>query len=250
VSKETTHFGYQTIPTHTKTSRVAEVFQSVAEKYDLMNDLMSFGLHRFWKRLCIAKASIQPADQVLDLAGGTGDLSLLATKKLNDKGHIVLADINAAMIQQSREKLVNKGIVKAVSWLQTNAEHLPFPDHAFDKILIGFGLRNVTHKERALTEMCRVLKPGGRAVILEFSQLNSTKLSKWYDTYSFHVLPKLGKLICNDSDSYQYLAESIRKHPDQETLKSMLLTAGFHHAEYQNIQGGLVALHLGFKHVS
>ena len=247
MSKETTHFGYETIPLGAKTARVASVFQNVAKQYDLMNDLMSFGLHRLWKRLSIAKANLHPNDSILDLAGGTGDLTLLAAKHLGEKGHIVLADINSAMLQESRKKLVDKGIIKPVSWLQTNAETLPFPERSFDKIFCGFGLRNVTHKDRALKEMHRVLKPGGRVVILEFSKVHSDKLSRCYDLYSFHVLPRLGELICDDRESYQYLAESIRMHPDQETLKSMLLTAGFDQAEYQNIQGGIVALHVGFK---
>jgi len=247
MAEDKTHFGYETISTSQKTERVSEVFHSVAKEYDLMNDLMSFGLHRWWKQFAISRAQIRPQDRVLDLAGGTGDLTIGITKRLNEKGQVVLADINAAMLAKSRERLLNQGILKPVSWLQTNAEALPFPDHSFDKIIMAFGLRNVTYKERALQEMARLLKPGGRCVILEFSKVTHKPLSRLYDLYSFSILPKLGKWIVNDTDSYQYLAESIRMHPDQETLKAMMLAAGFARCEYQNVQGGIVAVHVGFS---
>jgi demethylmenaquinone methyltransferase/2-methoxy-6-polyprenyl-1,4-benzoquinol methylase len=245
--EEKTHFGYQTIAKSQKTKRVSEVFHSVASEYDLMNDLMSFGLHRWWKQFAITRAQIRPTDTVLDLAGGTGDLTIEITKRLNEKGQVVLADINAAMLAKSRERLLNQGILKPVSWLQTNAEALPFSNQSFDKIVMAFGLRNVTDKERALKEMARLLKPGGRCVILEFSKVTHKPLSRLYDLYSFSILPKLGKWIANDADSYQYLAESIRMHPDQETLKNMMLAAGFDKCEYQNVQGGIVAVHVGFS---
>ncbi len=247
MSKETTDFGYCEIPTDQKTKRVTSVFRSVAPKYDLMNDLMSFGLHRFWKRVAIARCHIRPNDYVLDLAGGTGDLSLQAASKLGKEGKIVLADINEAMLAKGREKLLDQGIVKPLSLIQVNAEELPFMDHSFDRILMAFGLRNVTYKEKALCEMLRILKPGGRMVILEFSNVSHKPLKALYDAYSFSILPRLGKWISGDSDSYRYLAESIRKHPNQETLKSMIEHAGFSRAEYQNLNSGIVALHIGYK---
>lgn len=247
MSEPTTHFGFETIPSSEKTGRVGAVFNSVASRYDLMNDLMSFGLQRFWKRLAISKAQIQSHHQVLDLAGGTGDLSALAAKQLSE-GQVILADINNAMLSRGREKLVDQGVLNLVKYVQLNAETLPFPNDHFHCIIMGFGLRNVTHQDKALEEMFRVLKPGGRAIILEFSKTTSASLlGKLYDGYSFNVLPTLGKIVCDDADSYRYLAESIRKHPDQETLKSLMEAAGFEKVDYQNIHAGIVALHRGYK---
>lgn len=247
MSEETTHFGYQVIPTGQKTARVKSVFQSVANRYDLMNDLMSFGLHRFWKRIAISRCHVQQKDWVLDLAGGTGDLTQMLAKCVGPQGKVILADINDAMLKNAREKLINKGILQPVSLLETNAESLPFANQCFDKVIIGFGLRNITYKEKALSEMVRVLKPGGRIVVLEFSKVLSKTLSKLYYHYSFGILPKLGKWIVQDEDSYRYLAESIQKHPDQENLKLMMLNAGVTHCEYQNLHDGIVAIHLGIK---
>lgn len=245
--EETTHFGYQTIPITHKTARVRSLFRSVANRYDLMNDLMSFGLHRLWKRIAINKCKLMPNDWVLDLAGGTGDLTQHLAKKLGKKGNIILADINEFMLAQARIRLINQGILAPVSYMQLNAETLPFPNTVFDCITISFGLRNVTHKAKALSEMQRVLKPQGRAVILEFSKVSSEILNTLYNAYSFNWLPKLGKWIAQDEASYRYLAESIRMHPDQETLKSMLLEAGFTKCEYQNLHQGIVAIHIGYK---
>jgi len=247
MAKDTTHFGYQSIPIGEKIGKVASVFHSVASRYDLMNDLMSFGLHRLWKRLAIAKCALKPHHVVLDLAGGTGDLTRIIAKKLNHTGSVTLADINASMLSKGRESLLNAGIVSPVNFTQANAEMLPFTNNSFNCITMAFGLRNVTTKEYALKEMFRVLKPGGRVVILEFSEVTSDNFKKLYDTYSFAVLPKLGKWICQDEESYRYLAESIRMHPNQETLKLMMQDAGFMQCEYQNLQAGIVAVHLGFK---
>jgi demethylmenaquinone methyltransferase/2-methoxy-6-polyprenyl-1,4-benzoquinol methylase len=247
MAKDTTHFGYQSIPTDEKVEKVASVFHSVANRYDLMNDLMSFGLHRIWKHLAIAKCALKPHHVVLDLAGGTGDLTRAIARKLNHTGSVTLADINASMLNKGRESLLDAGIVSPVNFAQANAEMLPFSNNSFDCITMAFGLRNVTTKEYALKEMFRVLKPGGRVVILEFSEVSSSNLKKLYDTYSFAVLPKLGKWICQDEESYRYLAESIRMHPNQETLKLMMQDAGFMQCEYQNLQAGIVAIHLGFK---
>lgn len=263
----TTHFGYQSIPVSEKTDRVAKVFHSVAKRYDIMNDLMSLGLHRIWKRQAIATAQIESHHTVLDLAGGTGDLTELMLKKWEQKwnllrnqdldrdldlareqkGKICLADINNSMLSQAKERFLNKGIIKNIDYIQANAECLPFQNNSFHRIIIGFGLRNVTDKAKALSEMYRVLKPGGRLVILEFSHPKSPALNRLYDTYSFTLLPLLGKLIVNDQDSYRYLAESIRMHPDQETLKSMMETILFERVEYQNIHDGIVAIHKGLK---
>lgn len=208
---------------------------------------MSLGLHRFWKRLAIAQCQIRPSDWILDLAGGTGDLSAGFAKKLGKEGKVVLVDINEAMLEKARTRLLNQGISAALSIIQANAEHIPFANNSFDRISIAFGLRNVTHKEQALSEMARVLKPGGKIVILEFSEVTAPCLKSLYDRYSFSVLPKLGKWILNDADSYQYLAESIRMHPNQDTLKSMMLDAGFEKLDYQNLHSGIVALHSGYK---
>jgi len=247
VSEETTHFGYESIAATQKTERVATVFRSVASRYDTMNDLMSFGLHRLWKRFMVARCMIRPEHWVLDLAGGTADLTCHFAKHVNETGKIVIADINEAMLAKGRQRLLDAGIVKSVSFIQANAETLPFPNDSFDRIAIAFGLRNVTYKEKALKEMARILKPGGRAVILEFSEVHSEPLKFLYNAYSFSVLPLLGKLVCQDADSYRYLAESIRMHPNQETLKEMMSEAGFSQCEYQNLHSGIVALHIGHK---
>ena len=247
MSDKTTHFGYKTVDESEKQQKVGEVFHSVASKYDLMNDLMSIGIHRLWKKIAVFHCGIKPGQVVLDLAGGTGDLTAAFTRELGATGCVILADINAEMLQAGRDKLTNQGLVKSIEYLQTNAEALPFADNSFDCIAIGFGLRNVTNKQSALTEMQRVLKPGGRLVILEFSKPVYKQLSSAYDLYSFKVLPFLGKLVANDAESYKYLAESIRMHPDQEQLKSMLQAAGFERCSYENLSGGICAIHKGFK---
>ncbi|AVF36730.1 bifunctional demethylmenaquinone methyltransferase/2-methoxy-6-polyprenyl-1,4-benzoquinol methylase UbiE [Rahnella sikkimica] len=246
-TQETTHFGFRTVAKDEKQEMVAEVFHSVAAKYDLMNDLMSFGIHRIWKRFTIDCSGVRQGQRVLDLAGGTGDLTAKFSRLVGEKGEVVLADINDSMLKMGREKLRNLGIVGNVSYVQANAEALPFPDNYFDCITISFGLRNVTEKEKALRSMFRVLKPGGRLLVLEFSKPVLKPLSKAYDTYSFHILPRIGELVAQDAESYRYLAESIRMHPDQETLKGMMADAGFENVTYHNLTGGIVALHRGFK---
>ncbi len=243
----TTHFGFQQVPLQDKVSHVAGVFDSVAAKYDVMNDLMSMGIHRWWKRQTIEMSGVRPNDVVLDLAGGTGDLTMKFSDIVGSQGRVILGDINASMLQVGREKLIDKGVVGNVSYVQANAENLPFPDNSFDCISIAFGLRNVTDKQTALESMARVLKPGGRLLVLEFSKTEQPLLTKIYDTYSFKVLPKIGKLIADDEDSYRYLAESIRMHPDQETLKGMMSLAGLVNCQYHNMTGGIVALHVGLK---
>jgi len=243
----TTHFGYKTVDAKDKVKLVAGVFHSVAAKYDLMNDLMSGGVHRLWKRFTIELSGVRPGNKVLDIAGGTGDLTAKFSRIVGRDGKVVLADINDSMLKVGRDKLIDKGIVGNVEYVQANAECLPFPDNYFDCVSIAFGLRNVSDKDAALRSMLRVLKPGGRLLILEFSKPQSAVLGKLYDTYSFTALPVLGKLIANDADSYRYLAESIRMHPDQDTLKQMMETAGFARAEYFNMTGGVVALHRGLK---
>ncbi len=245
-SAETTHFGYQDVPVDEKADHVRGVFDSVASRYDIMNDLMSAGLHRLWKRHTIDQAGARPGHVVLDLAGGTGDLAIKFAKQVGAAGHVVLADINAAMLHEGRQRLVDAG--QAGNWTiaQVDAEQLPFADATFDRITIAFGLRNVTHKQTALESMWRVLKPGGKLLILEFSKPREA-LQPAYDLYSFKVLPLIGKLVARDEDSYQYLAESIRMHPDQETLLSMLEQAGFERCRYQNLAGGIVALHSGYR---
>ena len=245
--KDTTHFGYKQVPVAEKTYRVREVFNSVARRYDLMNDLMSAGMHRLWKRVAIETAAVRPGMQVLDLASGTGDLARAMARRAGSKGHVCLADINDQMLRVGRDRAIDAGELQGLSWCQCDAEALPYPDASFDRVTIGFGLRNVTRKEVALAEMLRVLKPGGRALVLEFSKPVSAPLEQVYDLYSFSVLPALGKVVTNDAESYQYLAESIRKHPDQDTLKQMMETAGFNQVSYQNLTGGIVALHLGIK---
>lgn len=250
MSKEnkTTDFGFKEVPWEEKQKKVAGVFHSVAAKYDLMNDLMSFGIHRVWKRQTIAKTNIRKGDKVLDLAGGTGDLAYKFCQMVGHQGKVVLSDINSSMLEVGKEKLTNKGCVGNIEYVQANAECLPFPDNYFDCITISFGLRNVTDKAKALASMCRVLKPGGRLLVLEFSKPIVPMLSKIYDEYSFKALPFLGKIITQDAESYKYLAESIRKHPDQDTLKQMMFNAGFDNIEYQNMTGGVVALHIGYKY--
>lgn len=246
--KKTTHFGYTQVPLTEKSHLVAEVFRSVAPKYDLMNDLMSLGLHRVWKRFTIEQAAIRPGNKVLDVASGTGDLAKVFAKQVGQQGLVVMTDINEAMLQVGRDRLVDEGIVSNLECIQADAEKLPFSDNHFDCITIAFGLRNVTDKSAALSSMYRVLKPGGKLLILEFSHPQSPFLHKLYDLYSFNIIPKLGKLVTNDHDSYQYLVESIRMHPNQETLKAMMIESGFENVDYFNLSGGIVALHKGFKY--
>ncbi|MBH1922064.1 bifunctional demethylmenaquinone methyltransferase/2-methoxy-6-polyprenyl-1,4-benzoquinol methylase UbiE [Serratia surfactantfaciens] len=246
-SQETTDFGFRTVARDEKQAMVADVFHSVAAKYDVMNDLMSFGIHRIWKRFTIDCSGVRRGQRVLDLAGGTGDLAAKFSRMVGEQGLVVLADINDSMLKMGREKLRDRGIVGNINYVQANAEALPFPDNYFDCITISFGLRNVTDKDKALRSMFRVLKPGGRLLVLEFSKPLLAPLSKAYDAYSFHVLPKIGELVVKDPDSYRYLAESIRMHPDQETLKGMMGNAGFENVTYFNLTGGIVALHRGFK---
>ncbi len=245
-SPKTTHFGYQDVPVEEKVNRVGEVFHSVASKYDVMNDVMSFGAHRLWKHFTVGQAGVRPGMRVLDLAGGTGDLAKVFAGQVGDSGEVVLADINSSMLEAGRRRMVDAGIVGNIKYAQVNAEALPFPDAHFDIITIAFGLRNVTDKDAALRSMRRVLKPGGKVLVLEFSKPVSKLFSKIYDTYSFTALPLMGKLITGDSKSYQYLAESIRMHPDQETLKQMMFDAGFSRCDYHNLNGGIVALHSGY----
>jgi demethylmenaquinone methyltransferase / 2-methoxy-6-polyprenyl-1,4-benzoquinol methylase len=245
--QDQTHFGFKTVDKTQKVNMVKDVFQSVAAKYDIMNDLMSLGIHRLWKRYTIDCSGVRAGHKVIDLAGGTGDLTAKFSRIVGEKGHVILADINDAMLKVGRDKLRDMGIVGNVDYVQANAEELPFPDNTFDIITIAFGLRNVTDKDKALASMYRVLKPGGRLLVLEFSKPSNELLSKVYDTYSFHLLPKIGQLVANDANSYQYLAESIRMHPAQEVLKEMMEAVGFEQTTYQNLTGGIVALHRGFK---
>ncbi|MFN3581137.1 MAG: bifunctional demethylmenaquinone methyltransferase/2-methoxy-6-polyprenyl-1,4-benzoquinol methylase UbiE [Pseudomonas sp.] len=243
----TTHFGFETVAESEKAAKVAEVFHSVAAKYDLMNDLMSAGIHRLWKRFTIELSGVRPGNKVLDIAGGTGDLTRKFSKLVGPQGEVVLADINDSMLKVGRDRLLDLGVAGNVRFVQADAEALPFPDNHFDCITIAFGLRNVTHKDVAIASMLRVLKPGGRLLVLEFSKPRNALLSKAYDQYSFKLLPLMGKLVTNDADSYRYLAESIRMHPDQETLKAMMEAAGFARVTYHNMTGGVVALHRGIK---
>jgi demethylmenaquinone methyltransferase/2-methoxy-6-polyprenyl-1,4-benzoquinol methylase len=245
--KDTTHFGYREVDKSDKAGMVADVFHSVASRYDLMNDLMSGGIHRIWKRFTIELSGVRKGHAVLDIAGGTGDLAARFSEIVGDTGRVVLADINDSMLQVGRDKLLDKGLQGNLEFVQADAQYLPFPDESFDCITIAFGLRNVTDKDLALRSMLRVLKPGGRLLVLEFSKPDSELLSKAYDAYSFRVLPLMGRLVANDSDSYQYLAESIRMHPDQDTLRDMMEDAGFTRCEYHNMTGGIVALHKGVK---
>lgn len=245
--EKTTHFGYQTVATDDKQSMVANVFHSVAAKYDVMNDLMSFGVHRLWKRITIDMSGVRPGDSVLDLAGGTGDLTRKFSKIVGPQGNVVLADINSSMLEVGRERLTDQGYVGNIEYVQANAECLPFADNSFDVITIAFGLRNVTDKDAALRSMTRCLKPGGRLLVLEFSKPTNPLMSKAYDLYSFTALPFMGKVVANDAESYKYLAESIRMHPDQETLKGMMEEAGLVRVNYHNLTNGVVALHRGVK---
>jgi len=245
--RKTTHFGFQEVPYEEKVRKVAGVFHSVADKYDVMNDLMSMGIHRLWKRYTVEMSGVKAGDRVLDLAGGTGDLAARFARIVGPEGSVTLADINASMLRVGRERLTDEGLVGNIRYVQANAECLPFPDNHFDAVTIAFGLRNVTDKDAALRSMYRVLKPGAPLLVLEFSKPVIKPLNPVYDLYSFKVLPLLGKLIANDADSYRYLAESIRKHPDQETLKHMMIEAGFDRVEYFNLTGGITALHRGYK---
>ncbi len=243
-SSSTTHFGYQQVAENEKAKRVAGVFDSVATRYDVMNDLMSAGLHRLWKAFTIGKSGVKAGDRVLDVAGGTGDLSLAFAKRVGPSGQVWLSDINASMLGVGRDRLTDRGqIVPAV---QCDAEALPFPDQYFNVVTVAFGLRNMTHKDRALAEMRRVIKPGGKVMVLEFSKVWEP-VAPLYDFYSFQVIPRVGQVVTNDADSYRYLAESIRMHPDQETLKGIMEGVGFDKVEYHNLTLGVVALHIGYR---
>jgi demethylmenaquinone methyltransferase/2-methoxy-6-polyprenyl-1,4-benzoquinol methylase len=247
MTDHTTHFGFREVPTGDKAKLVRSVFDSVAGKYDLMNDLMSMGIHRIWKRIAIQLSHVRNGEQVLDLAGGTGDMTALFHERVGDKGRVVLSDINAEMLKRGRDRLIDEGVTEGVEYAQIDAEKLPFPDNSFDCVCIAFGLRNVTRKEEALKSMHRVLKPGGRLIVLEFSEVRNPVIKKGYDLYSFKLLPLMGKLVANDSESYRYLAESIRMHPNQETLKQLMADAGFERCEYFNLTHGVVAIHRGYK---
>ncbi len=243
----TTHFGFRDVPVGDKQKLVGQVFTSVAHNYDLMNDLMSFGVHRLWKRHFVAISGVRRGDRVLDLAGGTGDIAALLQPVVGATGEVVVGDINAAMLDVGRDRLTDRGLVSGLRWAQLNAETLPFPDNSFDAVTMAFGLRNVTDKDKALAAIYRVLKPGGRLLVLEFSRVQNALFNKLYDFHSFKVLPRLGRLFAGDADSYQYLAESIRKHPDQATLKGMMERAGFGRVEVRNLTNGVVAIHRAYK---
>ena len=245
--EKTTHFGYQTVSETQKTEKVKEVFDSVADNYDIMNDLMSMGIHRLWKRYAISLSSVRSGQKVLDLASGTGDLVTKFSHLVGDKGMVVMSDINSAMLTRGRDRMIDEGYSNNIEYVQVNAEEIPFQDNSFDCITIAFGLRNVTHKETALKEMKRVLKPGGRVLILEFSKPLNRTFRKFYNFYSFNILPKIGKLVAKDEESYQYLAESIRMHPNQATLKFMMEEAGFENCDVHNLTNGIVAIHRGYK---
>ncbi len=247
-TKNQTHFGFREVAREDKAKLVGEVFHSVAAQYDLMNDLMSFGIHRIWKRITRELSGLRAGHQVLDIAGGTGDLAMLFADVVGSSGRVVLSDINASMLAVGRDRLIDKGYFENIDFALLNGEQLPFADNSFDLISIGFGLRNFTDKEKALRSIYRCLKPGGRLLVLEFSKPVNPVLAKVYDAYSFSVIPKIGKWVVNDADSYQYLAESIRKHPDQETLKAMMEAAQFSDCDYFNMTGGIVAVHRGFKY--
>ena len=243
----TTHFGFRDVPVGEKQKLVGEVFSSVAGKYDLMNDAMSLGIHRVWKRYFVATAQVRKGDRVLDLAGGTGDIAALLRERVGETGELVLGDINGEMLRVGRDRMVDRGNVRGFEYVQCNAQALPFPDASFDLVTIAFGLRNVTDKDAALREMLRVLKPGGQARVLEFSEVTAGWFRPIYDFHSFNILPRLGKLFAGDADSYQYLAESIRKHPPQAELKAMMEAAGFARCDYRNLSAGIVAIHTGYK---
>lgn len=247
MTDKTTHFGYQKVAKKDKARRVRKVFDSVARNYDVMNDLMSFGIHRLWKKMAVQLANVRDADCVLDLAGGTGDLSRLLIKRVGKEGTVILADINSQMLQIGRDRLINRGLIDNINYTQVNAEYLPFADNSFDCICIAFGLRNITNKDTALRSMYRVLKPGGRVIILEFSHPINKITEKMYDFYSFQMIPKLGAIFAQDEDSYRYLAESIRMHPTQDKLKQMMVDAGLERCEYFNMNQGIVAVHRGYK---
>ncbi len=246
MSKQT-HFGFREVPVEEKSRLVRSVFDSVAERYDLMNDLMSFGLHRVWKRYLVGTAGVRAGDRVLDLAGGTGDIAALLRERVGDQGQVTLADINGAMLRVGRDRLLDRGLLKGIDWVQADAQCLPFPDASFDLVTIGFGLRNVTDKDRALAEMWRVLRPGGRLLVLEFSAVRAAPVRPLYDLYSFQILPRVGRLVAGDEDSYRYLAESIRRHPPQAELAAMLETAGFERVSVRNLMFGVVAVHSGYR---
>jgi demethylmenaquinone methyltransferase/2-methoxy-6-polyprenyl-1,4-benzoquinol methylase len=244
---QTTHFGYRDVPEADKARLVGEVFTSVARNYDIMNDLMSFGMHRLWKRLFAATSGVRAGDRVLDLAGGTGDIAALLLPKVGAEGSVVVGDINGDMLRVGRDRLLDRGMLRGLDWTRMDAEALPFPDRSFDCVTMAFGLRNVTRKENALAEIHRVLKVGGRALVLEFSAVKASLLKPLYDFHSFEVLPRIGRLVAGDEASYRYLAESIRMHPGQAELKAMMKTAGFGHVDVHNMNGGVVALHAGIK---
>lgn len=245
--EDSTDFGYERVARKDKSARVGAVFDSVAERYDLMNDLMSLGVHRLWKHFTVALAAVSPGERVLDLAGGTGDLAAALARRAGASGRVLLSDINGAMLARGRARLADRGVAGNIDVVQANAETLPFADASFDCVTIGFGLRNVTDKAAALAEMQRVLAPGGRALILEFSKPVVPGLGRIYDAYSFSVLPRLGRLVADDEDSYRYLAESIRMHPDQPGLQALMETAGFARCGFYNLSGGIVAVHRGYK---
>ncbi|CCE25204.1 bifunctional demethylmenaquinone methyltransferase/2-methoxy-6-polyprenyl-1,4-benzoquinol methylase UbiE [Methylotuvimicrobium alcaliphilum] len=246
-NENTTHFGFKQVAKEEKVQMVRSVFDSVAGKYDIMNDLMSFGIHRIWKRIAVQLSNVRSGESVLDLAGGTGDLTMLFEKRVGKKGQVVLADINAEMLRNGRDRLIDHGIIGNIRFAQVNAECLPFEDNSFDCVCIGFGLRNVTDKDAALRSMYRVLKPGGRVIVLEFSHPTDKLTEKVYDFYSFNLMPKIGKFVAKDEESYRYLAESIRMHPKQDELKKMMENAGLERCEYFNLSQGIVAVHRGYK---
>ncbi|MBF0123885.1 MAG: bifunctional demethylmenaquinone methyltransferase/2-methoxy-6-polyprenyl-1,4-benzoquinol methylase UbiE [Magnetococcales bacterium] len=243
----TTHFGFNNIPVAEKVVRVRHVFDSVSKRYDLMNDLMSLGIHRLWKRYAVHKMRLQPNQRLLDVASGTGDLARLMMRRMDDRGQVVLCDINGSMLQQGRHKMTNIGMVAGMTWVQGNAESLPFPDHCFHAVTIGFGIRNVTHMEQAITEMVRVLRPGGQFLCLEFSQLAIPWLQPLYDVYSFKVLPEIGQWVARDRAAYQYLVESIRRFPNQQQFSTLLSKNGLGQVRYDNLSAGIAAIHTGYK---